>query len=79
MFIFFSRVANLLSYFNSESRSKVGDPIIINLLFLAMIIYRDLNTGGVDLRILSPYGIFLLFLWTRARRLKRRVAVACSE
>jgi hypothetical protein len=39
-----------------------------------MILYRDLNSSGVDLRILIPYGIFLLFIGTRARRLKRRVA-----
>ena len=52
----------------------VTTTIIINLLILAMIIYRDLNSGGVDLRVLIPYVIFLLFLGTRARRLKRRVA-----
>ncbi|MEO8045165.1 MAG: hypothetical protein ABI674_09690, partial [Spartobacteria bacterium] len=52
----------------------VTTTVIINLLFLAMIVYRDLNSGSVDLRILIPYGIFLLFLGTRARRLKRRVA-----
>ena len=52
----------------------VTTTIIINLLLLAMIIYRDLNSGDVDLRILIPYAIFLLFLGTRARRLKRRVA-----
>jgi len=28
----------------------------------------------VDLRILIPYALFLLFLGSRARRLKRRVA-----
>jgi len=52
----------------------VTTTVIINLLFLAMIMYRDLNSGSVDLRILIPYALFLLFLWTRARRLKRRVA-----
>jgi hypothetical protein len=52
----------------------VTTTVILNLLILAMIIYRDLNSGGVDLRILIPYAIFLLFLGTRARRLKRRVA-----
>jgi hypothetical protein len=39
-----------------------------------MILYRDLNSAGVDLRILIPYALFLLFLGSRARRLKRRVA-----
>ena len=32
------------------------------------------DRAGPELRILIPYAIFLLFLWTRARRLKRRVA-----
>ena len=41
----------------------VTTTVILNLLFLAMIIYRDLNSGSIDLRILIPYGIFLLFLW----------------
>ena len=48
----------------------VTTTIIINLLILAMIIYRDLHSGRVDLRILIPYAIFLLFLGTRARRLR---------
>ena len=52
----------------------VTTTIIINLLILAMILYRDLNRAGVDLRILIPYALFLLFLGSRARRLKRRVA-----
>jgi len=52
----------------------VTTTIILNLLILAMILYRDLNRAGVDLRILIPYALFLLFLGSRARRLKRRVA-----
>src|SRR6476660_5093305 len=52
----------------------VTTTIIVNLLFLAMIVYRELNSGDIDLRILIPYAIFVLFLATRARRLKRRVA-----
>ena len=52
----------------------VTTTIIMNLLILAMILYRDLNSAGVDLRILIPYALFLLFLGSRARRLKRRVA-----
>jgi hypothetical protein len=52
----------------------VTTTVIINLFFLAMIIYRDLNSGSVDLRVLIPYALFVLFLGTRARRLKRRVA-----
>jgi len=52
----------------------VTTTIIVNLLFLAMIVYRELNSGDIDLRILIPYALFVLFLATRARRLKRRVA-----
>ena len=52
----------------------VTTTVIINLLVLAMIIYRHLNSTGVDLRIVIPYGLFLLFLVSRARQLKRRVA-----
>jgi hypothetical protein len=48
--------------------------VIINLLIIAMLIYRYLNSAGPELRILIPYGLFLLFLGTRARRLKKRVA-----
>ena len=52
----------------------VTTTVIINLLVLAMIIYRHLNSHGLDLRILIPYSLFLLFLISRARQLKRRVA-----
>lgn len=52
----------------------VTTTVIINLLILALLIYRYLNTAGPELRLLIPYTIFLLFLITRARRLKRRVA-----
>jgi hypothetical protein len=52
----------------------VTTTVIINLFFLAVIIYRGLSGGGPDLLLLIPYAIFLLFLISRARRLKRRVA-----
>jgi hypothetical protein len=52
----------------------VTTTVIINLLFLAVLIYRDLNNAGLDWRILLPYSLFLVLLVTRARRLKRRVA-----
>jgi hypothetical protein len=52
----------------------VTTTVIINLLILSMIIYRHLNSHGLDLRILIPYCLFLLFLISRARQLKRRVA-----
>ncbi|MGH8163554.1 MAG: hypothetical protein ACREP1_04385, partial [Rhodanobacteraceae bacterium] len=52
----------------------VTTTVIINLLIVAMLIYRYLNSAGPELRVLIPYAIFLLFIGTRARRLKRRVA-----
>ena len=52
----------------------VTTTIIINLFFLALIIYRGLSGGGPDLILVIPYALFLLVLMTRARRLKRRVA-----
>jgi hypothetical protein len=38
------------------------------------LIYRQLNISHVDLWVLVPYLLFLVFLWTRARLLKSRVA-----
>jgi hypothetical protein len=38
------------------------------------LIYRQLNISHVDLWFIVPYLVFLLFLWTRARLLKSRVA-----
>jgi hypothetical protein len=38
------------------------------------LIYRQLNISHVDLWFIVPYLLFLLFLWTRARLLKSRVA-----
>ena len=52
----------------------VTTTVIINLLILAFIVYRALSGSGPGLLVLVPYGLFLLFLITRARRLKRRVA-----
>ncbi len=39
-----------------------------------MIIYRDLNSGSIDLRILISHVHICCFLRTRPRRLQRRVA-----
>jgi len=39
-----------------------------------LLIYRQLNISHVDLWVLVPYLLFLVFLWTRARLLKSRVA-----
>lgn len=52
----------------------VTTTIVANLIGLALLIYRQLNTTGLDLWLLVPYAIFLVFLVLRARRLKRRVA-----
>jgi hypothetical protein len=38
------------------------------------LIYRQLNISHVELWSIVTYGVFLLFLWTRARALKSRVA-----
>src|SRR5262245_27196245 len=52
----------------------VTTTIIFNLVALSLLIYRQLNISHVDLWFLVPYLLFLVFLWTRARLLKSRVA-----
>jgi hypothetical protein len=52
----------------------VTTTIIFNLIALSLLIYRQLNISHVDLWVLVPYVLFLVFLWTRARLLKSRVA-----
>jgi uncharacterized membrane protein len=52
----------------------VTTTIIFNLIALSLLIYRQLNISHVDLWALVPYVLFLVFLWTRARLLKSRVA-----
>ncbi|MDQ6622046.1 MAG: glycosyltransferase [Verrucomicrobiota bacterium] len=52
----------------------VATTVIINLVILALLIYHQLNTVHAGLWILLPYFFFLLFLATRARILKSRVA-----
>jgi hypothetical protein len=51
----------------------VTTTIIFNLIALSLLIYHQLNISHVDLWILVPYLLFLVFLWTRARLLKSRV------
>ena len=41
---------------------------------VALLTYHALNVGSVDVVALLGYGVFLLFLWNRARTLKSRVA-----
>jgi glycosyltransferase involved in cell wall biosynthesis len=51
----------------------VPTTIIINLIALTLIIYHQLNISHLDLRVIIPYALFLGFLATRARALKKRV------
>jgi hypothetical protein len=53
---------------------RVTTTIIFNLIALSLLIYRQLNISHVELWSIVLYGLFLLFLWTRARALKSRVA-----
>ena len=52
----------------------VTTTVIFNLVALSLLIYRQLNTSHVDLWFIIPYSLFLVFLATRARALKSRVA-----
>src|SRR5262245_7514083 len=52
----------------------VTTTIIFNLIAVSLLIYRQLNISHVDLWFLVSYLLFLVFLWTRARLLKARVA-----
>ena len=52
----------------------VTTTVIFNLIAISLFIYRQINISHVDLRFLIPYGLFLVFLATRARALKSRVA-----
>jgi hypothetical protein len=52
----------------------VTTTIILNLIALSLLIYRQLNVSHVELWSIGAYLLFLFFLWTRARALKSRVA-----
>ncbi|HEX4653742.1 MAG TPA: glycosyltransferase [Candidatus Udaeobacter sp.] len=52
----------------------VTTTVIFSLIALSLLIYRQLNASHVDLWSIGAYLLFLLFLWTRARALKSRVA-----
>jgi glycosyltransferase involved in cell wall biosynthesis len=51
----------------------VPTTIIINLIALTLLIYHQLDISHVDLRVVIPYAVFVIFLANRARALKRRV------
>ncbi len=52
----------------------VPTTVIINLFLLSILIYRQLYHHHADLWFLVPYAGFILFLFVRARRLKKRLA-----
>jgi hypothetical protein len=52
----------------------VPTTVIFNLIALTLLIYRELSTSHIDRWFLIAYGLFLVFLATRARALKRRIA-----
>ena len=52
----------------------VTTTVIFNLIALALLTYRQLNVSHIDLWFIAFYLLFLLFLATRARALKSRVA-----
>ena len=52
----------------------VTTTVIINLIALALLVYRQLNISHVDLWFIVPYSLFVIFLATRARALKSRLA-----
>ena len=48
--------------------------VILNLIAISLLIYHQLNISHIDVWFLTGYGLFLVFLATRARALKSRVA-----
>ena len=52
----------------------VTTTVIANLIALSVLIYRQLNGAQLDWAFFIPYSLFLLFLATRARALRLRVA-----
>ena len=52
----------------------VTTTVILNLVVLALLVYRQLNISHVDLWFVISYLLFVIFLVTRARALKLRVA-----
>src|SRR5213595_3842946 len=52
----------------------VTTTVIFNLIALALLVYRQLNISHIDFWFIIPYSLFLVFLATRARVLKSRVA-----
>jgi hypothetical protein len=51
----------------------VPTTVVVNLVLLSIVIYRQLNAPHLDLWSIVLYALFVIFLATRARALKRRV------
>lgn len=52
----------------------VATTFLINLILLGILLYRQFLVPGSDMWLWIPYVIFVLFLFRRVWRLKRRVA-----
>ena len=52
----------------------VTTTVILNLIAIAVLIYRQINISHLDLWFFIPYAAFLAFLANRAQALKSRVA-----
>ena len=52
----------------------VPTTVIINLVALSLLVYRQLNVGHAEPWLLAIYACFILFLGLHARRLRHRVA-----
>lgn len=52
----------------------VGTTVLVNLVLLAILLYRQFYVPGSDLILWIPYAIFASVLVLRAYRLKKRVA-----
>jgi len=51
----------------------VTTTIILNLVLVSLLIYRQLNVSHLELWSIGAYLLFVFFLWTRSRALKSRV------
>jgi hypothetical protein len=52
----------------------VPTTVIINLVVISLLVYRQLNVGHAEPWLLAIYSCFVIFLGLHARRLRRRVA-----
>mgnify|MGYP002628614956 CR=1 FL=1 len=52
----------------------VATTVLVNMAMLLALIYQQFLIPGGSVWLWMPYGVFLIFLARRARRLKRRVA-----